>query len=150
MICIKCGKEINKSAAAEVFIGNYCIECATKLGYTPEQLQAEAEKDFHEARERLRKAAEELAKTLSESICKIMNGIPIEIAEEEKTKSDKCEDCVYIGEYQDMGATTPICKKGYDLCEAVNMRNDTKPCELKVTWSEINEYAKRRRSNNGE
>lgn len=149
MKCIKCGREINKSYAAAGFDGNYCKSCATELGYTPEQLEAEVSKGFSEACERLRKAGEELAITLSDSISKVLNGIPLEKQEEEKPKIDKCEDCIYRGEYQDMGATTPICRKGCDLVDAVKMRNGQASCKLKVTWQEINEYAKRRGADNG-
>lgn len=114
-----------------------------------EQMQAEASRGFDEACERLRTAGEELARSLSDSICKVLNGIPLEQQEEEKPKIDNCEGCIYRGEYQDMGATTPICKKGSSLMEAVFMRRDPNPCKLKITWSEIDKYAKRREAENG-
>ncbi len=38
MICIVCHKEIKDSYADDFFVGNYCLDCATKLGYTPEQI----------------------------------------------------------------------------------------------------------------
>lgn len=137
MICCKCGKEIDKQYAPDWCNGVYCEKCAKGF-------YSEAEKGFAEACEKSRKAGEELAKSLSEGICKVLNGIPVEKHEEEKPKIDRCEGCIHRSEYQDMGATTPICRKGYDLAEAAKMRLEQTPCKYKVTWREIDEYTKRR------
>lgn len=109
----------------------------------PEQLK-KAEQDFAEQLEKFKEAWKGVAQAIVDGL----NGKHTPTVKE-KPKVDKCEGCVYRGEYQDMGATTPICNKGIDLAEAVNMRNDPNPCKYNTTWREIDEYVKRREGNNG-
>lgn len=131
MVCIKCGKEINKSYASPEFDGNYCFECAYKLGYTSIQM---AKDNLNKALQPLRKTATSVLKGVEE----LKKHLP------PAKENDKCEGCIRRGEYQDMGATTPICKNGRDLDEAVKMRRDPNPCKSKVTWREIDEFVKQR------
>lgn len=57
---------------------------------------------------------------------------------------NRCNECIFIGEYRDMGASTPVCKMCDSFLEAVKMPEKQEPCKLKVTWKEVKEYAKRR------
>lgn len=158
MKCIICGREIKKSYAAAGYLGNYCKTCAIEQGYTPDQISAlvkralgveYAEQDYNKELETLKKSLEELRENICDGIVKILNGATPEKDEKSPPKIDKCEGCIYRGEYQDMGATTPICKNEHHLVNAVVKREDPNPCKDKVTWQEMREYAKRREADNG-
>lgn len=130
MICCKCKREINKSAAAYGYLGNYCQACADALGYTTEQ---QAERDFAECLTSFKKAMQDFAQSLVDGL----NGK--KMPEKAKPKIDRCEGCIHRSEYRDMSATTPICRKGGDLVEAAKMRNEQSPCKYKMTWKNIDE-----------
>ena len=97
---------------------------------------------YNEAINRLKKAWKDVGQAIVDGL----NGKHTYV--EEKPKIDRCEGCIHRSEYRDMGATTPICRKGYDLVEAAKMRVEQSPCKLKVTWAEVNEYTKRKEKRN--
>lgn len=49
----------------------------------------------------------------------------------------KCNDCLFIGNYQDMGASTPLCTRCNDLCEAIKEYEKTEPCKWHITKLQI-------------
>ena len=59
MICIKCGREIDKSYAAPGFIGNYCEPCAIAAEITTHQM---AQKRFIELGEMAAETARSMAR----------------------------------------------------------------------------------------
>ena len=147
MICCRCGKKIDKSYAPDYCEGLYCEKCTKELFLNstlktldvPCEEYRKAEQDFAECLDKFKKAWQGVAQAIVDGL----NGKHTQIVKE-TPKVDKCDGCIFRGEYQDMGATTPICKKGLDLAEAVKMRNDTTPCKYKTTWREVDEYVKRK------
>lgn len=147
MNCCKCGKEVDKQYAPDYCSGIYCEKCAKELFLNstlktlnvPCEEYKKAEKDFAECLEKFKKAWQDVAQAIVDGL----NGKHTSIVEE-KPKIDKCEGCIYRGEYQDMGATTPICKREHHLVNAIELRNSPNPCKYKTTWREVDEYVKRR------
>lgn len=50
---------------------------------------------------------------------------------------NKCYNCLFVGAYQDMSASTPLCTRGNDLCEAIKEYNKAEPCKWHITKMQI-------------
>ena len=50
---------------------------------------------------------------------------------------NKCYGCLFVGEYRDMGASTPLCNRCAGLCEAVEEYKKAEPCKYYITKAEI-------------
>lgn len=51
---------------------------------------------------------------------------------------NKCSECIFLDNYQDMGASTPICMRGdKDLVEMFRSCAGSTPCEWHVTREQI-------------
>lgn len=47
---------------------------------------------------------------------------------------NKCDGCIFLGKYQDMGASTPLCLRGdKDLLGAIKAHDDPAPCKWHIT-----------------
>ena len=50
---------------------------------------------------------------------------------------NKCHGCIFLDEYQDMGASTPICNRYENILEAFQASRDLEPCPWHITHYEI-------------
>lgn len=50
---------------------------------------------------------------------------------------NKCYGCIFLDEYQDMGARTPICTRCDDLLDTFKAHRDLIPCPWHITKGEI-------------
>lgn len=50
---------------------------------------------------------------------------------------NKCYNCLFAGEYRDMGASTPVCNRCAGLCEAVKEYEKAEPCQWYITKAEV-------------
>lgn len=86
----------------------------------------------------------EAGHAVAQSVTDMLNGLPIE----HEHKIDRCRGCIFKSEYQDMGASTPICTiERFDLVEAVKLAEAQGPCEHKLTYEEARAYALNRNIN---
>lgn len=65
MICIKCGREIDRSYGAPELAGCYCLLCAKKNGLTEAQIKQKKEKVFNS--ETIISAIKEVAVAVAEN-----------------------------------------------------------------------------------
>lgn len=50
----------------------------------------------------------------------------------------KCTGCIFLGKYQDMGASTPLCLRGdKDLLEAIKAHDEPAPCKWHITKKRV-------------
>lgn len=49
----------------------------------------------------------------------------------------KCYGCLFVGEYQDMGASIPLCNRCNDFIEAIKEYQKTEPCKWYITRDKI-------------
>lgn len=51
---------------------------------------------------------------------------------------NKCDGCLFVGYYRDMGASTPLCLRGdKDLAEACRAHSDPTPCKWHITKKQV-------------
>ena len=49
----------------------------------------------------------------------------------------KCNGCLFVGEYRDMGASTPLCNRCKDFSEAIKEYQKAEPCKWYITKGDI-------------
>lgn len=64
----------------------------------------------------------------------------------EKEKSNRCEGCMFLDTYRDMGMSCDICSLERDLDKAAKATESYEPCPNKLTMKEAREYVKQRNS----
>lgn len=62
----------------------------------------------------------------------------------EKQRSNKCDGCIFLEKYQDMGMSSDICSLVSGLNEAVEAVKSKKTCPCKLTKQEAYEYVAKR------
>ena len=50
---------------------------------------------------------------------------------------NKCYGCIFNGEYQDMGACTPICDRESDFLKAFEVHSSKNPCMYYITRQDV-------------
>lgn len=51
--------------------------------------------------------------------------------------AEKCAGCLLLGEFHDMGGTTPVCLRHTILRDAIEAHKSTEPCEWFVTLEDV-------------
>lgn len=51
--------------------------------------------------------------------------------------NNKCYGCLFVGEYRDMGASTPLCTRCTDFSKAIMAVENTEPCKWFITKSDV-------------
>ena len=49
----------------------------------------------------------------------------------------KCNGCLFRGEYQDMGASTPVCTRETEFLDAIKAINAATPCRWYITKADV-------------
>lgn len=49
----------------------------------------------------------------------------------------KCYGCLFLGEYQDMGASTPVCTREAEFLDAIKAVGEPAPCCWHITKQQV-------------
>ena len=59
---------------------------------------------------------------------------------------NKCNECIFLGVFHDMGASTPLCTRGSKgLVEAITARSDPEPCKWHITKKQVEQLQEQNR-----